>query len=888
MSSTELPVRYCFDRFELQPGERRLLVGGAPTALAPRAFDLLVALVERAGQLVSKECLLEQVWPRLVVEENNLQVQISTLRKLLGPDAIATVAGKGYRFTRELLAQVAQGGKPGPGAQLDPGPDPAAKSDPQVNADLLPACCRHNLPHSNSLLIGRSAEMAQLQHLLANHALVTLTGAGGVGKTRLTLEVAHQLLPRFAHGVWLLELASVSDPEALPALISNLIGGHPADARLSRQALMRRLQDKNLLLLLDNCEHLLEAVADLVHEILSCAPLVQILTTSQEVLGLDGEYVFRLPSLSLPASKSPGLDDALASDAVSLFLDRAHAAGWSVCCDAENAPLIAAICRRLDGIALAIEMAAARVPMLGLNALAQLLDERFHVLTMGRRAALPRHRTLHATLDWSHGLLSASERVVFRRIGYFVGDFTLAAAIAVAAIAVASTAVASDTAADTPALDQYEVINCITSLVAKSLLVADLGGLHARYHLLESTRAYAMEKLCQAGEIKTVARAAAQHYQWMFKPCFDDWTRLSDSEFEARYTPELDNVRQSLDWAFGLDGDALIGIDLSGCSGTLWCNRSLLAEARIRIDLALAQLTPQTPLALQAEVWLAAAAIFYWRRSDRGAPVSAQALQLAREAGDPVRLGYVLVTRACCMILRDDDGSAPLLAEAHPLLLAAKRMRLLAMLHKAYGISAAISGQVERSISEYRIALDLATRAGADLQMLNAQENLADSFWLAGDLDSALREARAVVQLGQKSRYALKASLGWMLANLFGILVERGRPQDLDEALTFGRQAMPYVYEAECTWITIDHYSLRLAKLGHFESAARIVGWSDAYYHTRSLKRQGNETRALQSCRDLLAAWASGTGQQAAQLTRWLEEGAGLSEEEIVHLAVKL
>lgn len=861
MSITELPVRYCFDRFELQPGERRLLVGGAPTALAPRAFDLLVALVERAGQLVSKECLLEQVWPRLVVEENNLQVQISTLRKLLGADAIATVAGKGYRFTRELLAQGS--GKPGPGEQHQP------------NADPLPACCRHNLPHSNSLLIGRSAEMAQLQHLLANHALVTLTGAGGVGKTRLTLEVAHQLLPRFTHGVWLLELASVSDPEALPALISNLIGGHPADARLSRPALMRRLQDKNLLLLLDNCEHLLEAVADLVHEILSCAPLVQILTTSQEVLGLDGEYVFRLPSLSLPASKSPGLDEALASDAVSLFLDRARAAGWSVCCDAENAPLIAAICRRLDGIALAIEMAAARVPMLGLNALAQLLDERFHVLTIGRRGALPRHRTLHATLDWSHGLLSASECVVFRRIGYFVGDFTLAAAIAVAATA------------DTPALDQYEAINCITSLVAKSLLVADLGGLHARYHLLESTRAYAMEKLCQAGEIKTVARAAAQHYQWMFKPCFDDWTHLSDSEFEARYTPELDNVRQSLDWAFGLDGDALIGIDLSGCSGTLWCNRSLLAEARTRIDLALEKLTPQTPLALRAEVWLAAAAIFYWRRSDRGAPVSAQALQLAREAGDPVRLGYVLVTRACCMILRDDDGSTPLLAEAHPLLLAAKRTRLLAMLHKAYGISAAISGQVERSISEYRIALDLATRAGADLQMLNAQENLADSFWLAGDLDSALREARAVVQLGQKSRYALKASLGWMLANLFGILVERGRPQDLDEALIFGRQAMPYVYEAECTWITIDHYSLRLAKLGQIESAARIVGWSDAYYHTRSLKRQGNETRALQSCRDLLAAWAGAGEEQAAQLTRWLEEGAGLSEEEIVHLAVK-
>lgn len=871
MLSTELPVRYCFDRFELQPGERRLLVGGAPTALAPRAFDLLVALVERAGQLVSKESLLERVWPRLVVEENNLQVQISALRKLLGPDAIATVAGRGYRFTRELMAQVAQGSADSGLAAAQPGWHGARDEADEDEGSA--ACRRHNLPRNNSALIGRSAEMAQLQHMLACHALVTLTGAGGVGKTRLTLEVAHTLLPAFEHGVWLIELASLSDPEALPGVLSNALGGQITDTSHSRQTLLRRLYGKSMLLLLDNCEHLLEAVADLLRDILAQAPGVHVLTTSQEVLGLDGEYVFRLPSLTLPHSTHPGLDEALASDAVSLFVERAHAAGWAKQCDTDTAPVIAAICRRLDGIPLAIEMAAARVPMLGLDGMAQLLDERFHVLTIGRRGALARHRTLHATLDWSYGLLSPQERVVFRRIGYFVGDFTLAAAIA---------------AACDPALDQFDVINCITSLVAKSLLVADLGATHARYRLLESTRAYAQEKLCQAQETGQVARQTAQHYQWVFKSCFDDWTRLPDTAFEERYTPELENMRQSLDWAFGIDGDVEIGLDLTGCSGAVWCNRSLLGEARQRIDCALAQVTPDTPLAVRMELWLAAAAIFYWRRSDRGVPVSEQALQLAREFGDPLRLGYVLVTLACCMILRDDPAAGPLLQEAQPLLLQTRRTRLLALLHKAYGISAALQGNIEQSIREYRTALDLARRAGADLQMLNAQENLADAFWLAGDLDSALREARAVVQIGLHGDYAPKASLGWMLANLFGILVERGGPQDLEEALIYGRQAVPYVYEAECTWITIDHFSLRMAKLGQWEHAARILGWSDAYYQAHSLKRQGNENRALHSCHALLAAWASGSAEQAAQLQRWQEEGALLSEEEISHLAVKV
>jgi predicted ATPase/DNA-binding winged helix-turn-helix (wHTH) protein len=849
MMSAQLSPRYCFDRFELQPGERRLLLGGAPLALAPRAFDLLLALVERAGQLVSKEALLERVWPKLVVEENNLQVQVSNLRKLLGQDAIATVAGQGYRFTRKLSENAAS----------------ELADDGVVRPGEAAPRCRSNLPHTNASLIGRNAELAQLQALLRQNALVTVTGAGGVGKTRLTLEAAQAMLPQFPGGVWWVELASVTDPKLVAAALYGIMGGDASEIGVARQAFFRRLGDQAMLLLFDNCEHLVESVADLVQEIMHVAPQVRLLTTSQEVLGVDGEYVFRLPSLTLPHSQEPDLAEVMASDAVSLFVERARAAGWQGTCDAQNARLIANICRRLDGIALAIEMAAARLPMLGLSGLAQLLDERFRVLTIGRRGALPRHRTLHATLDWSYSLLLPTERVVFRRIACFVGNFTLAAATAVAADA---------------ELDQFEVIHCITSLVAKSLLVADFSGESARYRLLESTRAYAQEKLGEAGETPQLLRRAALHCQCVFKNCFDDWTRLSDSQFEARYLPELDNLRQALDWAFGPDGDPEVGLDLAGCSGQIWCIRYLMSEARERVSYALERVGPATPLAVRVELWLSASMIFYWRRSERVHSLSQQALLLAHELADPLRLGWALVLRACALILDGKHGGEPLLQQAQPLLVASKRTRLLSWWHKGCGLQTEISGYPHRAIGEYRTALDLANAAGADMQSLNAQENLADALWMAGDLEAALIEARAVVERGQQDGFRNKSSWGWMLGNLFGMLVERGQPQDLAESLGYGREAMPYMVESECVWIAMDHFALRQAKLGHWEAAAKLLGWVDATYHG---KRQPNEQRAMDGTRSLLQENVGG-----AQLAQWLTEGGALSEQEAIHLALKV
>ncbi len=285
---------------------------------------------------------------------------------------------------------------------------------------------------------------------------------------------------------------------------------------------------------------------------------------SQELIGIGGEHVLRLPSLAVPAEPAPSADTALAAGAVQLFVARARAADPRFVLDDRTAPTVAAICRRLDGIPLALEMAAARVPLLGVEGLANRLDERFRVLTAGKRTALPRQRTLHATLDWSYGLLSPPERAVFRRLGVFAGPFTLAAAGAVAA---------------GDERDGIDVIECLSGLCDKSLVVADPDDVEASYRLLETARAYAQERLADASETAIVTRRHAQHYRRGFEACFDDWTQLSDAAFRARYAPHLDNLRAAIAWSFGSDGDDETAIALVGSSAQLWLSLSLYAEA---------------------------------------------------------------------------------------------------------------------------------------------------------------------------------------------------------------------------------------------------------------------------------------------------------------------
>ena len=448
-----------FGRFRLLTRQRELRLGDATVALGSRAFDVLLILVAAGGELVTKEELLARVWPGAVVEESNIQVQVSALRKALGEERnlILTVPLRGYRFTGEVRALDAEG------RVLSAAPPEPAQA-PRQNPTNLPA------PVSD--FIGRETELRELRELLRHNRLVSLVGTGGIGKTRLGLEAARATLEDFPDGVWLAELAPLTDPDLVASAINTALGLQSGAGRWTSERLAAALRGRRLLLVLDNCEHVIGAAAREAETLLHAVPGAYILATSQEPLGLDGECTYRLSPLEFPAEETAELAAALRHDAVRLFVARARAADPHFNLSERNAATVATICRRLDGIPLAIELAAARAAALGIEGLARRLDLRFHVLTGGRRTALPRHQTLRATLDWSHRLLAEPDRIVLRRLAVFAGTFSLEAAASVVA---------------DPALAEWEVIGRIAELVDKSLVVADAAGAVRRYRLLEST-----------------------------------------------------------------------------------------------------------------------------------------------------------------------------------------------------------------------------------------------------------------------------------------------------------------------------------------------------------------------------------------------------------------
>src|SRR5258705_292935 len=406
----EVPATIEFGRFKVVRHRRELLADGRPVELGGRAFDTLMALIDARGMVLDKDQLMSLVWRDRVVEENNLPAQIAVLRKVFGADRhlLRTVAGRGSQFTGEIRATPA----------TSAGPSPASRMT--------------NLPEAVSELIGREAELEEVAALVTEHRLVSLVGAGGIGKTRLGLEVARHLLPRFPDGAFVAELGPLSSPELVPATVASALGLTHVAADVSPEHVAGAVGAKKLLLVIDSCEHVIEAATGMAEALLRASPGVALLATSREPLRVSGEYVYRVPPLDVPAEDNRDMQDVFRHGAVKLFVSRAHAAEPRYVADSRVAAATAAICRRLDGIPLAIELAATRIVGFGVNGVAARLDDRFRLLTGGSRT-LARQQTMRATLDWSYDLLSESERVVLRRLGVFVGPFTMDAASAVAA-----------------------------------------------------------------------------------------------------------------------------------------------------------------------------------------------------------------------------------------------------------------------------------------------------------------------------------------------------------------------------------------------------------------------------------------------------------------------
>jgi predicted ATPase/DNA-binding winged helix-turn-helix (wHTH) protein len=599
-----------FGRFRLLPHRRKLLADGQPIRLGGRAFDVLMALIEGQGAVVSKDALMERVWSNRIVEESSLQVQISALRNAFGADRdlIRTISGRGYQFTGEIRTLAAS-----------PDTQAVARTLVPVSAPPRPPT---NLPEPVSELIGRDVEFKEILGLTAAHRLVTLTGAGGIGKTRLGLEVARRLLPKFADGVWAIELAPLSDPDLVPASVAAALGLDLADDVVSPERVANALAAKQLLLVLDNCEHLVGAAARMAEALLRANPAARVLATSREPLRAEGECVYRMPPLAVPTESCQDTEDPLRYGAVRLFVARARAAEPQFSADERAVAAIAAICRRLDGIPLAIELAAARTTAIGVEELAARLDDCFHLLTGGRRMALPRHQTLRATLDWSYQLLPEPERVVLRRLAIFAGGFTLQAASTVAA---------------TDEIAGFDIVDCAANLVAKSLVAADLGGATGWYRLLETTRAYALEKLIESGEFEHLARRHAEYYRDLFERAEVELQTRPAAEWLAAYGRRIDNLRAALDWAFSPTGDVAVGVALTIAAVPLWVQLSLVQECRARVERALASLVPEAGRSARQEMNLYAAlgaSLLFSGPVPETETVWAKALEIAERLGD--------------------------------------------------------------------------------------------------------------------------------------------------------------------------------------------------------------------------------------------------------------
>ena len=607
-----------FGRFELIADKRVLYKDGCPVDLGARAFDVLSVLVDRRGRVVTKEELLDLVWTGRVVEENNLQVQISTLRKVLGPRAITTIPGRGYCFVLASREGESSG---------------AAPETPR----------RHNLPVRLTPLIGRDGDLAVLTLTLQGTRMLTLTGVGGVGKTRLALELGASCLERFVDGVWLVQLAPLTDARQVSRAVATVFAIR--EQRTSPlEALIDAIASSELLLLIDNCEHVIDDAARVCHEILTRCERVRIVATSREALRIPGESQYRVVPLDVPpANSSHDVDSVYCYSAMHLFTERARSADPQFAIDEVSVPLAAEICRQLDGIPLAIELAAARLRSMSVDEVHARLERRLDLLSEGWRIADPRQQTLRALIDWSHELLADGEQAVFRRLSAFAGHWSLRAAEAVCTDG---------------QVTRENVVRAISGLVEKNLLIASGQGSETPYSMLETLREYAAERLSDAGEEAATHGRHLAHFVALAEEAEPMLHGSSQQSWLERLEADHDNFRVALKRATESTDIHVNGLRLAGALGDFWWMRGYLAEGHRWLSALLAA-APDAPPAVRAKALHACAAIANGQ-SDRAAAWSyhQDALAASRTTGDPRAIAYGLLGTAYWIILNDPERRA--------------------------------------------------------------------------------------------------------------------------------------------------------------------------------------------------------------------------------------
>jgi predicted ATPase/DNA-binding winged helix-turn-helix (wHTH) protein len=756
-----------FGPFHLFAAERLLKKGDEPHPLGSRTLDILIALVDRAGEIVTHRELIARVWPDVTVEEANLRIHVADLRKALGDGRegaryIVNVRGRGYSFVAPVTRPMTERSSPSKGVAA---------------SDRLP-----KLPPRLTRMIGRDDTVRVVSTQLMMWRFVSIVGPGGMGKTTVAISVAHALLDGFDGAVFFVDLSALTNAELVPLAVASALGlmVQTQDPLLS---LLAFIDDRKVLLVLDNCEHVIDVAAAMAERVVSAAPQVHVLTTSREALRVEGEHVHLLYALDCPP-EDRGLTaaDVLRYPAAQLFVERAAASGYRSELSDADAPSVAGICRRLDGIALAIELVASRAGSYGIRGTEELLNNRFSPLWQGRRTALPRHQTLNALLDWSYNLLSDQEKVVLCRLSVFVGHFTLEAACSVAGDGDAGDA---------------EIVDAIASLVAKSLISTGTINGSIYYRLLDTTRAYASAKLAERGEAVRVARRHAITYSK-----FLEHNETIQSMFGERnlsgYAPHISNVRVALGWALADRGDLAVGIELAIWAAPLFIGSSLLEECRRWCEVALTALDDSGRGTRHEMVLQEALALSSTFTRGHNAQVRAsieRGLALAEEFQDrPRQLRLLAGLNLHLMRVGDSPGALTVAEQGRAIAQAANLPAglvwadwMLGMAHHLLGDQAAAQLHCERGMAR---EVELGTASINFLgygQRVGTHVGFARALWLRGFSDRACRMVRTALDEAASQAHPVSICISLLYAST--VFLWTG---DLPKASTLIEQLIAY------------------------------------------------------------------------------------------------
>jgi predicted ATPase/DNA-binding winged helix-turn-helix (wHTH) protein len=715
-----------FGPFNLFAAERLLKRADEPIPLGGRVLDVLIALAARAGEVVPYKELISTVWPGVTVEDANLRAHISALRKALGDRRdgaryITNIAGRGYCFVAPVTRS-------------------SARQTATVTG-ITPTERVQKLPPRPARMVGRDDTVRALAEKLQALRFVSIVGAGGVGKTTVAISVAYTLIDGFHDAVFFIDLAALTDPQLVPTAVASALG-LMVQSQDPLAGLLAFIGEKKLLLVLDNCEHVIDVAAALAERIVNEAPQAHILATSRESLRVASEHIHLLYSLDCPPEDA-GLTamEVLRYPAAQLFMERAAASGYSAALSDIDAPIVARSCRRLDGNALAIELAASRVGSLGMRGTADLLDNRFSLLWHGRRTALPRHQKLSAMLDWSYNLLSEREKVVLRRLSIFVGDFTLQAA--------------SFVAPETE-VEEAGIIDAVASLAEKSLISKTVINDSPYYRLLDTTRAYAAAKLAECGQANCIARRHAIFYAKLLEQ--DEIIQSLFGEHDlSGYASHIGNVRAALGWALSGLGDVAVGIELAAWAAPLFIGLSLLEECRRWSERALAALddasrgTRQEMILQEA---LAQSSMFTKGHTDQVRAGLERGLALAEAFQDTARQLRLLFSLSIFLArLGDVRGALAVAEQAGVIAQATKHPDGTVWAEWWEGIArhylgdqAAAQRHLERGMTlEVELGIFDASFFGGLVQRISALVVLVRTLWLRGFSDQALRIAQRAI-----------------------------------------------------------------------------------------------------------------------------------------------